>query len=55
MVKVRTQVARKPLRIPVTPSVLIIGGGVAGMTAALNLADQGFQVHLVEKTRNNFV
>ena len=50
VVKVRTQVARKPLRISITPSVLIIGGGVAGMTAALNLADQGFQVHLVEKT-----
>lgn len=28
---------------------LVIGGGVAGMTAALNLADQGFGVHLVEK------
>lgn len=29
---------------------LVIGGGVAGMTAALNLADQGFIVHLVEKS-----
>ena len=28
---------------------LIIGGGVAGMTAALTMADQGFDVHLVEK------
>lgn len=28
---------------------LVIGGGVSGMTAALNLADQGFIVHLVEK------
>jgi heterodisulfide reductase subunit A len=26
----------------------VIGGGVAGMTSALNLADQGFPVHLVE-------
>lgn len=33
----------------VTPAALVIGGGVAGMTAALNLAHQGFQVHLVEK------
>ncbi len=33
----------------VIPAALIIGGGIAGMTAALNLAYQGFQVHLVEK------
>lgn len=30
-------------------SGLVIGGGVAGMTAALSLADQGFQAYLVEK------
>ena len=29
---------------------LVIGGGLAGMTAALSLAEQGFEVHLVEKT-----
>ncbi len=28
---------------------LVIGGGVAGMTAALTIADQGFDVHIVEK------
>jgi heterodisulfide reductase subunit A-like polyferredoxin len=42
----------KPLetgRLPVTASALIIGGGLAGMTAALGIADQGFEVHLVEK------
>jgi len=42
----------KPLEeieIEVTPSCLVIGCGVAGMTAALNLANQGFDVHLVEK------
>jgi heterodisulfide reductase subunit A-like polyferredoxin len=31
-------------------SALVIGGGVAGMNAALNLAEQGFPVHLVEKS-----
>lgn len=31
-------------------SALVIGGGLAGMTAALTIAEQGFQVHLVEKT-----
>lgn len=35
--------------VPVTPGALIIGGGIAGITAGLSLADQGFQVHLVEK------
>lgn len=33
-----------------TETALIIGGGVAGMQAALDIADQGFQVVLVEKT-----
>ena len=35
--------------VPVEKAVLVIGGGVAGMTAALTLADQGFPVHLVER------
>ncbi len=35
--------------IEVTRSALVIGGGAAGMTAALTLADQGFPVTLVEK------
>ncbi len=37
-------------RLPVVSSALILGGGLAGMTAALGLAEQGFQVHLVEKS-----
>jgi heterodisulfide reductase subunit A-like polyferredoxin len=36
-------------QVPVEKSALVIGGGAAGMTAALNLADQGFPVALVEK------
>jgi heterodisulfide reductase subunit A-like polyferredoxin len=36
-------------RLPVTQSALVVGGGLGGMTAALTLADQGFEVHLVEK------
>jgi heterodisulfide reductase subunit A len=35
--------------VKVNNEALVIGGGIAGMTAALNLAEQGFQVHLVEK------
>lgn len=35
--------------IPVLKDMLVIGGGVAGIQAALDLADAGYQVHLVEK------
>ena len=38
------------IEIPVQKAALVIGGGVAGMTAALTLAGQGFPVHLVERT-----
>ncbi|MCK5427958.1 MAG: FAD-dependent oxidoreductase, partial [Anaerolineales bacterium] len=31
-------------------AVLVIGGGIAGMTAAIELADQGFKTHLLEKS-----
>ncbi len=37
------------IEVPVQPSALVVGGGAAGMTAALALAEQGFPVHLVEK------
>jgi heterodisulfide reductase subunit A2 len=35
--------------VDVTPGAMVIGGGAAGMTAALSLADQGFDVHIIEK------
>jgi len=35
--------------IAITKSVLIIGAGIAGMNAALDLANQGIEVYLVEK------
>ncbi len=34
----------------VTGSVLVVGGGIAGMQTALDLADSGYLVHLVEKS-----
>ncbi len=34
----------------VSSEALVIGGGVAGMQAALDMANQGFKVHLLEKT-----
>ncbi len=33
----------------VVPEALVIGGGIAGMTAAMEIAKKGFKVHLVEK------
>jgi heterodisulfide reductase subunit A len=35
--------------VRVTPVALVIGGGIAGMTTALAIADQGYQTHLVER------
>ncbi len=53
---VRMSVARtthlEPLQefdLPVHKTALVVGGGLAGMTSALSLANQGFEVHLVEK------
>jgi len=37
------------LRFELTHSALVIGGGLSGMTAALSIADQGYEVHLVER------
>jgi heterodisulfide reductase subunit A-like polyferredoxin len=31
-------------------AVMVVGGGIAGMQSALDLADSGFYVHLVEKS-----
>jgi heterodisulfide reductase subunit A len=35
--------------VDISDSVLIIGGGVAGLQSALDLGDQGYQVYLVEE------
>jgi len=37
------------IEVPIKRSTLVIGGGVAGIQAALDLADSGYQVTLVEK------
>ncbi len=36
-------------KVPINPNVLIVGGGIAGIQAALTLADSGKQVYLVER------
>jgi heterodisulfide reductase subunit A len=55
---IRMSVARtiglEPLEefeLPVNKAALVVGGGVAGMNSALGLANQGFEVHLVEKEK----
>ena len=35
--------------VPVEKATLVVGGGIAGMNAALDLANQGIKVYLVEK------
>ncbi|MFO8018942.1 MAG: FAD-dependent oxidoreductase [Promethearchaeia archaeon] len=53
---IRSAVARAALldkvdvkEVDITKKVLVIGGGVAGLTAAIDLANEGYEVHLVEK------
>ena len=38
--------------LPVHKAALVVGGGIAGMTAALSMAEQGHEVHLLEKTND---
>jgi len=37
------------LSLPVNKNAIVIGGGVAGMVSALDLAEQGFKTHLIER------
>jgi heterodisulfide reductase subunit A len=38
-----------PLKVPIHPDTLVVGGGIAGIQAALEIADAGFHVYLVER------
>ncbi len=46
--KARLLKPQKEETLNIIPSALVIGGGVAGMSAALNIAEQGFETYLVE-------
>lgn len=48
--KVKRNHPLEPIRIPVTRRAMVIGGGVAGIQAALDIADGGRQVVMVEKS-----
>ena len=41
-----------PLSVPVTKRALVIGGGIAGIQASLDIADSGYEVILVEKNQS---
>jgi heterodisulfide reductase subunit A len=47
--KVRRLEALMPMRIPVEKKALVIGGGISGIQAALNISAAGYKVTVVEK------
>jgi heterodisulfide reductase subunit A len=47
--KVRLVSPLQKIEVPVTNKALVIGGGIAGMNASLDLAEMGFKVYLLEK------
>jgi len=48
--KVSLHEALEENEVGVTPTVLVIGGGIAGIQASLDVANSGFEVYLVEKS-----
>jgi heterodisulfide reductase subunit A len=42
---------QEPIQSEMDPKALVIGGGISGMTSALVLANRGYQVFLVEKSK----
>jgi heterodisulfide reductase subunit A len=48
--KARVLEPLQPIELPMTKKVMVIGGGISGINAALDLADMGFKVYMVEKT-----
>jgi heterodisulfide reductase subunit A len=47
--RVRAQKSEFKIKGDVVPEALIVGGGISGMSAAMEIANKGFKVHLVEK------
>jgi heterodisulfide reductase subunit A len=48
--KAEALVPLEDIEVPILDSALVIGGGVTGMAAALDIAAQGYKVHLVERS-----
>ena len=49
VLRVAEQVPLEPLRVPINEATLVVGGGIAGISTALEIADAGFPVQLVER------
>jgi heterodisulfide reductase subunit A len=47
--RVRQHEPLEPVRVPINSSTLVVGGGIAGIQAALEIANSGFHVFLVER------
>jgi heterodisulfide reductase subunit A len=47
--RVAAQAPLEMRKVEITPSALVVGGGIAGIQAALDLAESGVQVYLVER------
>ena len=47
--RARLLVAQETMTVPVRQTALVVGGGIAGIQASLDMADAGYQVYLVEK------
>ena len=47
--RVLKQQALEPMRVEIQPTTLVVGGGIAGLQASLEIADAGHQVFLVER------
>jgi NADH:ubiquinone oxidoreductase subunit E/NAD-dependent dihydropyrimidine dehydrogenase PreA subunit len=47
--RVKQQQPLEPMYVKVNPATLVVGGGIAGLQAALELADAGHHVYLVER------
>jgi heterodisulfide reductase subunit A len=47
--KVARNFPLEDIQVNITPKALVVGGGLAGMSAAQNLADQGYETLLIEK------
>jgi heterodisulfide reductase subunit A len=50
--KARLMMPLQTIGVPVTNKALVVGGGIAGINAALDLAEMGFKVYLLEKTES---
>jgi heterodisulfide reductase subunit A len=50
--KARLMMPLQTIEVPVTNKALVVGGGIAGINAALDLAEMGFKVYLLEKTES---